>query len=177
MAKCPCTKPSKLYPGAAYRLCATSASDLLIDGAQDANANGYYMLNMEFAFDDGQNCGFNPIYIGPTVNGMTYTFVYMRASAFVRSQSTPLGAILLYPEGQTALSTISRIFSVIAPYAITYRPDLALMLFQSGVTTYTAVFIVRSSSSTFSPWLLPEIPSSSTVQILGATNSFSIISG
>lgn len=176
-AKCPCTKQSKLYPGAAYRLCATSASDLLIEGAQEDSVNGYYTLEREFSFDDGQNCGFNPIYQGPTVSGVTYSFVYMRSSAFVRSQSTPLGAVVMHREGGTALQTIDQLFSVIAPYAITNRPDLALMLFQLGVTTFTAVFIVRARTSDPSPWLLPDIPASPTTLILGATSAFSITSG
>lgn len=95
-AKCPCSRPSDSFPGAAYRLCMTRNSDIFLEGLQDSSAtlNGVYSVQYELALLFEGNCAFCPVYSGRSPQNQGISFFTFRPICGISSRCSPAWGFL-----------------------------------------------------------------------------------
>ncbi len=61
-------------------------TDVLVSGltGQALNANGIYTLIEELPIDNGRTCALNPVYLGPTSNGIKYVLASFRPVSYIQ---------------------------------------------------------------------------------------------
>ena len=125
-------------------------------GIDTPAANGYYTLFKEIVLDEGHNCAFCPIYLGPTVNGLSYIFSSSSPLNYLRSGTVAMGINTVKSDVQLTIG-INAILGAMQS-VITSAPSIrTTSLIQSDFFISSVGIIYYQSGG---PWEVTDITSS-----------------